>query len=542
PAENSASEDDEGPSAEEESESPLKARAKRKRRSSEATKRRKARALANARAKAAAQAAGELEAEPATGDASDVSRGATSDEDEVALKPSPAKVSYGLRAAGVHPLTPSPKKKAVAPLRGAAEDARVRTGDGKGKTRAASTRKQHLRVPTPEIAASDEEIAAGADGDAGAGDFPVEGGGAGEGDGGGDALDAAGGGDMMLVDTEHAQEQEVRLGVRRHTKAVQKELADTARAGALEDLGARMVNMLGQLKSAGIQIDFAGPPTVATTSAQAGPSVAPSPDKAKAYSRAENFKGDGSSREGKPVTEGRKYGAVFGSYDVFDVGLNISDYSRKNNEATRDNTELFYPLVRKAYAMNRFRESYVAVIAMPVSGDLKGQTYAWASPRLLQDLPDFLDDCALEISHGTMDKRAHGYAKALGDYKRKALRDLAELNRKNTEAERGGGRGPQDDAADGGGSNAVEKQPAGTGASKGKSSAGAALAPQSPDPGKKRKRLPEDEGGEERSERKSKVAKVADFEAPEQPQQRRPFTPRNASSSRRLTAGSGRGE
>ncbi|EJD49867.1 hypothetical protein AURDEDRAFT_121912 [Auricularia subglabra TFB-10046 SS5] len=175
-----------------------------------------------------------------------------------------------------------------------------------------------LALPRPGSSIpGDEEIAAGANGDAGAGDFPVEGGGAGEGDGGGDALDAAGGGDMMLVDTEHAQEQEVRLGVRRHTKAVQKELADTAHAGALEDLGARMVNMLGQLKSAGIQIDFAGPPTAATSSAQAGPSVAPSPDKAKAYSRAENFKGDGSSRKGKPVTEGRKYGAVFGSYDVF---------------------------------------------------------------------------------------------------------------------------------------------------------------------------------------------------------------------------------
>ncbi|EJD35851.1 hypothetical protein AURDEDRAFT_175055 [Auricularia subglabra TFB-10046 SS5] len=178
-----------------------------------------------------------------------------------------------------------------------------------------------------------------------------------------------------------------------------------------------------------------------------------------------------------------------------DVGLNMSDYTRKNNDAQRDNTELFYPLVRKLkdYAMNRFRESYVAVIAMPVSRDLKGQTYAWGSPRLLQDLPEFLDDCAFEVSHGTMDKRVHGYAKALADYKWKALRDLAELNRKHAQG--------QDAKAKG-----VDRTGDEANREKGKGSAAKLTVPTSPlprtpDAGQKRKCPAVDNGDEDRPPR-----------------------------------------
>ncbi|EJD33963.1 hypothetical protein AURDEDRAFT_131415 [Auricularia subglabra TFB-10046 SS5] len=153
-------------------------------------------------------------------------------------------------------------------------------------------------------------------------------------------------------DADAQDEGDERPKARRHTKAVQEELAEAARLSALEDLGSRMVGMLGQLKDAGIRLDFAGSPVqFAAAPAEGGDSTAARSNAAtspvKGRSRADNFKGDGSSREGKPVTEGRRYGAVWGSYDDFDVGLNISDYSRKNNDAPRDNTELFYPVVRK---------------------------------------------------------------------------------------------------------------------------------------------------------------------------------------------------
>ncbi|EJD33139.1 hypothetical protein AURDEDRAFT_177778, partial [Auricularia subglabra TFB-10046 SS5] len=333
-------------------------------------------------------------------------------------------------------------------------------------------------------------------------------------------------------------EADVRPKARRQTKAVQKELAEAARLSALEELGSRMVGMIGQLKQAGVQLDFAAAPVpFGAPPPNAGPSNAVSPT--KAYSRADNFKGDGSTKEGKPSTDGRRYGAVWGSWDDFEVGLNVSDYTRKNNEAQRDNTELFYPLVRKAYAMNRFRESYVAVIAMPVSGDLKGQTYAWGSPRLLQDLPDFLDDCAFEVSHGTLDKRAHGYAKALSDYKRKALRDLAELNRKHEE-EQSKGQSKEPGNAGAASGKGADKPAGGQNGDKGKQrnvkpAAIPALVPQTPDAGQKRKRATVDSGDEDRPPRpkavgsgdaanRNKSAKTAGEFAP-----RRPFTPRNAS-------------
>ncbi|EJD37867.1 hypothetical protein AURDEDRAFT_173009 [Auricularia subglabra TFB-10046 SS5] len=337
-------------------------------------------------------------------------------------------------------------------------------------------------------------------------------------------------------DEEVEEADDERPKARRQTKAVQQELASAARVSALEELGSRMVGMLGQLKNAGVRLDFASAPvTFGSAPPAAGPSAAVSP--AKAYSRADNFKGDGSSREGKPSTDGRKYGAVWGSWENMEVGLNVSDYTRKNNETQRDTTELFYPIVRKAYAMNRFRESYVAVIAMPVSGDLKGMTYAWASPRLLQDLPDFLDDCVFEISHGTMDKRAHGYAKALSDYKRKALKDLAELNRKYTDGQGSSAAGGSQDVA------GAERAQSG---SKGKEPAvqpatpsRIAALPQTPDVGQKRKRASGDGGDEERPMRqtadarpaagnRNKVAKVVGKPAGD-PAPRRPLTPRNAS-------------
>ncbi|EJD34348.1 hypothetical protein AURDEDRAFT_176601 [Auricularia subglabra TFB-10046 SS5] len=349
-------------------------------------------------------------------------------------------------------------------------------------------------------------------------------------EGTGDAVE-----EQVVEEVEEAGADE-RPKARRQTKAMQEELAEVARVSALEELGSRMVGMLGQLQTAGVRLDFTAAP-VAFGSAPPAPGLTVSP--AKAYSRAENFKGDGSSREGKPSTDGRKYRAVWGSYDDFEVGLNISDYTRKNNNAPRDTTELFYPLVRKAYAMNRYRESYVAVIAMPVSGDLKGMTYAWGSPRLLKDLLDFLDDCAFEVSHGTMDKRAHGYAKALSDYKRKALKDLAELNRKHVEDQSAGASGSSS-------KNVVVDADVGQSGTPGKqrshnpvTPARGAAPPQTPGAGQKRKRAPGDNGEEERPGRetaggrpaagnKSKTVKVAGKPTGGLPQ-RRPLTPRNAS-------------
>ncbi|EJD34050.1 hypothetical protein AURDEDRAFT_176894 [Auricularia subglabra TFB-10046 SS5] len=356
---------------------------------------------------------------------------------------------------------------------------------------------------------------------------------------GGEVQAEDGVGEDGVLEPEEEPDAEERPKARQQTKAVQKELAEAARLSALEELGSRMVGMIGQLKEAGVQLDFAAAPVQFGAPAPV-PAAAAAASPAKVYSRADNFKGDGSSKEGKPTTDGRKYGAVWGSYDDFEVGLNVSDYTRKNNDAQRDNTELFYPLVRKGYAMNRFRESYVAIIAMPVSGDLKGQTYAWGSPRLLQDLPDFLDDCAFEVSHGTMDKRAHGYARALADYKRKALKDLAELNRKHAE---GKNDADGDDGAGGSGVGSSKKvvQPAATpSGEKGKGSAArpatpTSPAPRTPDAGQKRKRSAHDDGDEDRPLRpktagrgdtasKNKAAKTVSEFTP-----RRPFTPRNAS-------------
>ncbi|EJD44719.1 hypothetical protein AURDEDRAFT_166204 [Auricularia subglabra TFB-10046 SS5] len=483
-----------------EDESPIKARSKRKKRISEATRKRKARAAALSRARAANQLAGENDEVDGEPDAGDDAQG---------------------------PLSPTPPKQAAEPLEDVVSDldegafiwprkpsARVKAGGRKPPVR-----KETRSVGAREVAVDEtenNELNTGTD-------IP-------EGQGEEDGVENADGiGAEELA--RSVEDEPMRPGVRRHTKAVQKEMADAARAGALEDLGAHMLNMLGQLKNAGVPVDFS------TAAIGANQPVA-SPEKPRAYSRVDNFKGDGSSRDGKPVTEGRKYGAVFGAYDPFEVGLNVSDYSRKNNDSNRDNTELFYPLVRKGYAMNRYRESYIAIIVMPVSGDLKGQTYAWGSPRLLQDLPEFLDDCALEISHGTMDKRAHGYAKALTDYKRKALKDLAELNRKNTAAERGEEPARNDPPTPNAAAAAAKRSgPAGQVEVLMKTPKN---LPATPDVGQKRKRAKDDEGEEERAGRVSKIAKVADVPPAEQPSPRRPFTPRNASS-RAHQAAKGRG-
>ncbi|EJD34198.1 hypothetical protein AURDEDRAFT_176752 [Auricularia subglabra TFB-10046 SS5] len=418
---------------------------KRKRRVSSATRRRKARAAANARARAAEDAVSSEEEldepsinadeEHVDGDRHSVEDAADNDGVEELGS------SRGLRVPRGSALTPSPRKNATPGVEDEASQ-----DEGEAFVRAKNVGRYGMEQPGKGSAPKPKRNTPDVDSDNRLGRQQAPPRGPSRKSSGNrgqdkrqvaDTRDVAED-DLAREDVEAEDDDDARPKARRHTKAVREELAEAARVSALEELGSRMVGMLGQLKDAGIRLDFAAEPVqfaaapeVEGGSTEGRPDAAASPVKGR--SRADNFKGDGSSREGKPVTEGRKYGAVWGSYDDFDVGLNVSDYSRKNNDAPRDNTELFYPLVRKAYAMNRFRESYVAVIAMPVSGDLKGQTYAWGSPRLLKDLPDFLDDCAFEIAHGTMDKRAHGYAKALSDYKRKALKDLVALNRKHAQ-------------------------------------------------------------------------------------------------------------
>ncbi|EJD42795.1 hypothetical protein AURDEDRAFT_126173 [Auricularia subglabra TFB-10046 SS5] len=96
-------------------------------------------------------------------------------------------------------------------------------------------------------------------------------------------------------------------------------------------------------------------------------------------SRADNLRGDGSSSVGKKSLSWRKYGNIKGSYnqlgkyEVDELTLNVSDYSRKSTNP-RDPTDLFYAAARKGYAMNNFLESYVLIMAMPTLGDMKGQT------------------------------------------------------------------------------------------------------------------------------------------------------------------------
>ncbi|EJD34622.1 hypothetical protein AURDEDRAFT_176345 [Auricularia subglabra TFB-10046 SS5] len=538
---------------------------RRKKRASSATRRRKARAAANARARAAEDAISSEEESNERGVGPDEGPIDAVDEDDV----EEVEIVRKARVPQGSALTPSPRKRATPEVEHEASedesDAFVRPkkarNDGREQLGKGS-------APKPARCAPDGGPGNGLGRQHAASRGQVRK------DGGSQGQDAAHRDKRNVVeerpahdDVEAEDEGDVRPKARRHTKAVQEELAEAARLSALEDLGSRMVGMLSQLKDAGIRLDFAGTPVqFAAAPAETGDSAAALSNTAtspvKGRSRADNFKGDGSSRDGKPVTEGRRYGAVWGSYDDFDVGLNVSDYSRKNNDAPRDNTELFYPIVRKAYAMNRFRESYVAVIAMPVSGDLKGQTYAWGSPRLLKDLPDFLDDCAFEISHGTMDKRAHGYAKALSDYKHKALKDLVALNRKHAEEQgiehegeaaanssKGAAKANGEQNGENDEQRAVDpRTPAREAAlprgeqngGKGKeravdprTPAREAALPRTPDVGQKRKRMQDDVGDEERPIRqiaggrpvggsKNKAVKISD-------DHRRPLTPRNAS-------------
>ena len=100
--------------------------------------------------------------------------------------------------------------------------------------------------------------------------------------------------------------------------------------------------------------------------------------------------------------------------------------------------------------MNNVRESYIVVAAMPL-GDTQGQTYAWASPRLMQDVPDLLDNLAHDIAHKTYGKRTNGYAKMLANLQR----ELAEKSRaynalaaKMRKAKRGGGGSDLEDQAE----------------------------------------------------------------------------------------------
>ncbi|EJD35687.1 hypothetical protein AURDEDRAFT_130490 [Auricularia subglabra TFB-10046 SS5] len=303
--------------AEYESASPAKAsvawlapaRARRKRRTSAATAKRRRAAAAKARS----QAANEVSSDE--GDGEDAGArligGAGGDGGGKADTGAAPKGSRWPRFPLGDALTPSPHKTPSAPFNkrpvSVEDDAFIRPQKGLGDK---NLQRRKALEPEPRPRTIDEEV--------------VE--------------------EVVEDAVEDAVEQ--RPTARRQTKAVQKELAQAARVSALEDLGSRMMNMLGQLKKAGVHLDFANTPAqFAAPSHAAGPSAVASP--AKAYSRADNFKGDGSSREGKPMTEGRRYGAVWGSYEDFDVGLNVSDYSRKNNDAPRDNTELFYPLMRK---------------------------------------------------------------------------------------------------------------------------------------------------------------------------------------------------
>ncbi|EJD38755.1 hypothetical protein AURDEDRAFT_128744 [Auricularia subglabra TFB-10046 SS5] len=104
-------------------------------------------------------------------------------------------------------------------------------------------------------------------------------------------------------------------------------------------------------------------------------------------SRADNFKGDGSSLVGRPISHWRKYGSIKGSYNQFDLTLNMSDYNRKSVKDC-DPTDLFYAAARKA---------------------------------------------AYDLANDTLDKRAHGYANTVNDLKRERKQEkLAAMNRGKT--------------------------------------------------------------------------------------------------------------
>ncbi|EJD40802.1 hypothetical protein AURDEDRAFT_170219, partial [Auricularia subglabra TFB-10046 SS5] len=148
-------------------------------------------------------------------------------------------------------------------------------------------------------------------------------------------------------------------------------------------------------------------------------------------SRADNLKGDGTTRKGKKITEWRKYGSIKGSFDTYDMELNTSDSQRKSTKE-RDTTDLFYPIARKGYAMNTFQPSYVLVVAMPIKPELKSQIYTWASDSLIQDAPQLIGEAAHQLAHRTAHKRAHGAARVISDQNR----ELARLNRNGPADER----------------------------------------------------------------------------------------------------------
>lgn len=67
--------------------------------------------------------------------------------------------------------------------------------------------------------------------------------------------------------------------------------------------------------------------------------------------------------------------------------------------------------------MNNFDPSYIAVVAMPLKGS-RGQAYAWASDKLLNDIPAFLDQAVYDVVHKTHSRRALGLENELRDKNR----------------------------------------------------------------------------------------------------------------------------
>ncbi|EJD41122.1 hypothetical protein AURDEDRAFT_127329 [Auricularia subglabra TFB-10046 SS5] len=206
-----------------------------------------------------------------------------------------------------------------------------------------------------------------------------------------------------------SEEEESRA--RRHTKAVQKELERRAVNAAEEELRARRQEMFKQVEGGSPPTpDFSqGPPDslrpkdkyakgvearLKGSEGQAGQEDSEdAPPQARKKPRADNFQGDGKTTKDKPKMVARRYGALLGAYQKRYITLNATDTNRKT---VWDHTKIFYPIARKSFAMNKSRESYILTLAMPLGSDVGGQTYAWASPRLMEDMPELLDEVVVQ--------------------------------------------------------------------------------------------------------------------------------------------------
>ncbi|EJD41024.1 hypothetical protein AURDEDRAFT_170002 [Auricularia subglabra TFB-10046 SS5] len=239
-----------------------------------------------------------------------------------------------------------------------------------------------------------------------------------------------------------SEEEESRA--RRHTKAVQKELEGRAVNAAEEELRARRQEMFKQVEGGSPPTpDFSqGPPDslrpkdkyakgvearLKGSEGQAGQEDSEdAPPQARKKPRADNFQGDGKTTKDKPKMVARRYGALLGAYQKQYITLNATDTNRKT---VRDHTKIFYPIARKSFAMNKSRESYILTLAMPLGSDVGGQTYAWASPRLMEDMPELLDEVVWRVANHTADKRANGYKQVVQEYQRELAKKNRRLNR-----------------------------------------------------------------------------------------------------------------